>query len=287
MDLLKKIQKVCIASSFLCVVQVHAGTTTWEWDLAPGSAGNSVTTCTNNCPTSSFNVTDTNGSESVTAGFTAWSDNNETGGTGLNPDGNADPYITGGSMYYWGDNNGWGMVNNDETGGSPEHAFDNQGNSIDYDMVLVSFDSSVELTGINFGWVSDGDFTLLAYDGASNTSPILNNTTWASIAGSGDWLTVGQYNGGPTDTYYSVNTGPTAVSSQYWLIGAYNSVFGTPTDGRVDANDDAFKIRKITGKTTTAPKPPTEVSAPGTIGVFLLSSLFIVQRRRNKTSTKA
>ena len=275
--LTKNIKQIGIALTCVFSFGVSAGTTTWEWDLRPGSTGNTVTSCSGSCPKDSFSVTDTQGSDSVKADLSAWSDTQ--GSSGAAPD--KDPVIDQAQMYFWGDNNGWGAVNSDENSGdNPGHAFDNQGNTdyIDYDMALVSFDTSVALKGIDFGWVSDGDFTLLAYTGAGSFSGSnLNGSTWATQASSGNWLTVGQYNGGVTDSYYAVNSGST--SSKYWLIGAYNSVFGPVTNSHIDANDDAFKIKKLTGTTT---EPDTQVPTPATLGLMLLGAIGVVARRRKQ-----
>jgi hypothetical protein len=133
----------------------YADETTWEWDLRPSRNGNS---CSRNCPTTNFSVSDVVDNESVTANLTAWSDTQ--GRRGDSP--NRDPVIEQADMYCWGNGNGWGAVNSDERSrDNPGHAFDNMGNGdfIDYDMVLVSFDTSVALTGIDFGWVSDGNFS--------------------------------------------------------------------------------------------------------------------------------
>jgi hypothetical protein len=54
-------------------------------------------------------------------------------------------------------------------------------------MVLLSFDTSVALTGIDFGWVSDGDFSLLAHtsDGSFSENDF-NGSTWANQQNSGN-----------------------------------------------------------------------------------------------------
>jgi hypothetical protein len=90
--------------------------------------------------------------------LTVWSDTQ-----GIHDDSpNRDPVIDQADIYFWGNRNSWGAVNSDERRrDNPGHPFDNRGNGdfIVYDMVLVSFDTSVALTGIDFGWVSDGNFS--------------------------------------------------------------------------------------------------------------------------------
>ena len=256
----KVMKKFALISALLASGYASAGTTTWEWDL-DASVGSQGAT--------SLSADGTNGinSNTLSAGLAGYSD---TGGA-------ADNHLETGQFYYYGDGSGWGFVNQDETEPErPGHAFDNQGNIVDYDMALISFDTSVELTGINFGYRQDGDFTLLAYTGSAPfVESSLNGSTWAAQQSSGNWLTVGQYNGSVTDEYYAVNSGQT--SSQYWLLGAFNSLFGEPTDYRVDNNDDAFKIRKLRGNTETG---ATQVSSPAAFALLLMGSAFAMRRRR-------
>lgn len=264
--------KILVSSLLLASSQAFAGTTTWEWNLN-SSVGN------NGDSTLSADGTNNVDSNKLTADLSAFADT-----TGSN-----DTKIESGQFGYFGSNNGWGVINQDEDGTGGQHAFDNKGSRLnsygnqrsssykDYDMALISFDTSVELTGVNFGYRSDGDFTLLAYTGAGSfTNSNLTGTTWADQANSGNWLTVGQYNPNVTDAYYSVNSGGT--SSKYWLLGAYNSVFGAGGAG-IDEHDDTFKLRKLRGNTTAA----EEVSAPASFALLLmgLGGIFL---RRNKKS---
>ncbi len=68
-------------------------------------------------------------------------------------------------------------------------------------------------------------------------------------------------------------------SAQYWLVGAYNTVFGN-IGGKF--NNDAFKLANIGFSVTeTAGTPdPTKVSEPGTIGLLMACSLFVMWRRK-------
>jgi hypothetical protein len=250
-----------LSASFIA----SAGTTTWEWDMRVGTAGHSVTTCNNECPTSGFTVTDTVNGDSVTAGFNGFAD---TAGGGN------DTGIESGDLRYY-DNDSWGIQNQDE--GSNEHAFDNRNG--DYDMVLVSFDTSIELTDINFGYVSDGDFSLLAYTGSGTPSSLVGNT-WANVNASSDWLTIGNYAGSGTG-YYSVNENN--VSSQYWLIGAYNTVFGPEGNGVYDGNDK-FKLKAIKGISTDIAQ---EVPAPASFAFLMIGALFAIAKRRKTIKTLA
>jgi hypothetical protein len=298
---MKSINKSLLIASCVLFSSVSlAGTTTWEWNLDSSVGPNEVLGNNNGDAILSVDGTNTNNANTLGADVSAFAD---TGGPN-------DDVIQSGNYHFY-NNNSWGVVNQDESlSDNPGHAFDNlDGGTVgggcpsgyrasgqrpgqcysfsgglhyvnelpsyddtDYDMALISFDTSVELTDIEFGWRSDGDFTLLAYNGAG--TPSIAGSTWAAEANSGDWLTVGQYNGGVTGSYYAVND--TGISSQFWLLGAYNSVFGVGTGG-VDANDDAFKVRKLKGNTTDS----EEVSAPSAFALLLmgLGGLYL---RRNK-----
>lgn len=289
MTLSKAVKCGCVALSSFLSLGVFATETTWEWDMTTG---------TQNTAYSSVSFSGTNGdnSDTLNMDMTAWADTGADGET-----------LESGEFYYY-NNNSWGVVNNNENvGETPEHSFDNiyessftcprgynynkstglcrkKHSSItteptenviqdDYDMALISFDTSVELTDINFGYTLDGDFTLVAYTGDS--APTLGGETWASLSSSGDWLTVGQYNGEGTG-YYSVNAD--GVSSSYWLVGAYNSVFGEATDSDIDSGNDAFKIKKLVG--TTSDTDTVEVNSPATLGLLLAGGVFCYIRRR-------
>ena len=104
---------------------VNAGTTTWEWNLKPGTTGHSLASGCGQCATSGFSVTDTVGGDNVTAGFNGFSDTKNGNGAGVgNNDGN-DKKIESGDLRYYG-NSGWGIQNKDEDSSQPEHAFDNR-----------------------------------------------------------------------------------------------------------------------------------------------------------------
>lgn len=307
MKLITILKKACIVASIGFAANATAGTTTWEWDWQlTGSNGSSSisTTGTNNLDSTTLNVD-----------LAAWSDTGGSNGTTLES----------GKFYYYS-GNGWGVVNQDEnTGNYPGHAFDNEsvttttqgswqcpggykyeGNGwckkghdkwkkgtyvpgtsttvADYDMALVSFDTSVELTGIDFGWVyNDADFTVLAYTGAG-APPSLGGSDWASVAADTNWLTVGNYDANSAG-YYSI-ADDRHTSSQYWLIGAYNSIFGSTAYDSAhlsESDTDAFKIKSLTAKTSIT-TPPTDVPAPSAFGLLLVGALGIYARRNKKAA---
>ena len=303
MTFFSNIVKLSLVSTFLIVTTANAGTTTWEWNWQLDG--------TNGSSSISSNGTNNLDSSTLHVDLEAWSD---TGGS------NDTTLQTGKFNYYSG--GGWGLVNKDEGSGDyPGHAFDNekfsstscpQGASsyynkcyeykngswrqvdkittidTDYDMALVSFDTSVELTEINFGWTySDADFTVLAYTGVG-VPPPLSNSDWDSIANNSDWMTVGNYqaatNLNNSNAYYSIED-DRHTSSQYWLIGAYNSIFGSTAydDANLSESDtDAFKIKNIKGITSTTTHE--EVPSPSAFGLLLIGALGIYARRNKRVA---
>lgn len=137
-----------------------------------------------------------------------------------------------------------------ENQNSPQHAVDNSKG--DYDALLFSFNKVVDVSGLGIGWFEgDADVSLLAYTGAAPFSGGLTGfgSNWAALLSSG-WSVVGNYNRAGTGTF-SVNTAD--VQSQYWLVGAYNSAFGTGKG--LTANNDYFKLKSITFEAVDVPEP--------------------------------
>jgi hypothetical protein len=265
---------------------VTEGTTSWKWDLDTAAQNNGILS------TTGTNKTDNN---TLNVDLSAFAD---TGG-------NNDLVLEkSGDLLKYG--NSWGMKNQDNESGSPEHTFDNATNinesglsgqrlkngncytrnkygkwkvlqgpatikiETDYDMALVSFDTLVELKEVGFGWVNGSytDFTVLAYTGASATGPKLQDNTWAGIAS--EWTLVGSYRAASAG-YYGINAGN--VASEYWLVGAFNDILDTHYhDGH---STDAFKIKGLVGNT------PEEVPEPAALGLMLLG-LFGLYVHRNK-----
>jgi hypothetical protein len=162
----------------------------------------------------------------------------------------------------FGASNGLG----DEKASTPNHAIDNESGY--FDMLMLSFDSLVTLNSIDLGWISgDSDVSILAFNGTpSQISPL--GKSWESLLGDG-WQSAGNY--------YNVGSSPKTVnplniSSQYWLIGAYNPLLDTQVK---DTNTDYFKLQGITAtKSIKVPEP----SALFLFGLGLLG-LAVVRRR--------
>ena len=105
----------------------------------------------------------------------------------------------------------------DPTCSSPNHALDN---NAAYESIALGFGKAVTLDTMKIGWSStDSDMSVLAYTGSG--APALASSTYGGLLSSG-WSLVGQYANVVAGANTSLNT---TISSSYWLIAAYNSVF--------------------------------------------------------------
>lgn len=152
-----------------------------------------------------------------------------------------------------------------EKANSPQHAIDNANG--DYDALLFSFDKVVDVSGLGIGWIdSDADVSVLAYTGAAPFSGNLNSlgNNWANLLSNG-WSVVGNYARSSTGSF-GINTSDT--QAQYWLVGAYNSAFGTGS--KLGAGNDYFKLKSITFEAVKVPEPGTLLLL--TLGLFGLAA---------------
>ncbi|MCH2057527.1 MAG: PEP-CTERM sorting domain-containing protein [Thalassotalea sp.] len=190
----------------------------------------------------------------------------------------------------------YGITNNDEAyyRGGADHAIDNlnyfssgSDNSKnyrftnverDYDFILLSFDSAVTLTGASFSWLYDSRDSQVSVAALSNTSKLTSGVnTWSHIVE--DALTSASFDIESCEYLDHRADFTFTESAQYWLVGAYNTVFGNIGG---EFNNDAFKLANIGFSVTeTAGTPdPTKVSEPGTIGLLMACSLFVMWRRK-------
>lgn len=195
------------------------------------------------------------------------------------------------SLYNWGSGSGWGMYSDGEST-SPQHALDNNdsnttntlaGNSNRYlESLVLHFNSAVKLTQLTIGWPNtpstnpDTDVTVLAYQGGG--TPISGTSTYGNLLNNG-WKLVGQYGNLDGDVAANINAG--GVTASYWMIAAYNSVFGgtctniTNVNG-CDGGNDYVKVLAVGGATTNGgggqvPEPsPMALIGAALIGVVAL-----------------
>ncbi len=180
-----------------------------------------------------------------------------------------------------------------ESGGSPNHAIDNQGPD---EFVLLAFSDAVELTSVTVGWPGedqyDTDITVLSYGGAGipglgsafsqaayasadNTLQYQDAAAGATAGLTNDaWDFVGHY------ADVAINGNSVAINSigktsSYWLIGAYSpSVVNNGTCFKDSANaycgtgaKDYFKLKAVAGD---VPPPPPGVPEPASLGLVML-----------------
>lgn len=157
-----------------------------------------------------------------------------------------------------------------------DHVIDNRD---DVDMLLFSFSESVALTGIDLGYFGhDSDISIAAF----STLPTLTGDTWSEIATqsiySASFSNIG------ISPYTLVNeVSSVVVEAQYWLIGAYTSIFGD-LGADSDYKTDSFKIAAITTEASTPTTgSATEVAEPSTIAMFASFGLFMMWRRKKSS----
>ena len=206
--------------------------------------------------------------------------------------------VVGANLEKISDQWAYGVTNNDEANyyGWSDHAIDNvnhysQGSDNayysgmtnverDYDFVLLSFDKAVTLTGAGFSWIADTTDTQVSVAALSGISTLTSGvSSWSDIVA--DALTAGSFG-----IESSENSGYDAnftfkEAANYWLVGAYNTVFGN-IGGYV--GNDAFKLSAIDFSIAQGSElnANIEVSAPKTLGTMLACCILFVIRRKSQ-----
>ena len=162
-------------------------------------------------------------------------------------------------------------------------------NASNYDSIEFKFDSAINLSKVTIGYPSatstyDSDISVLAWTGAG--SPTLLGNKYSSLVGAG-WSVIGNYCDVAKLTNQTINLS-TGVSSSYWIVAAYNSVFGStcidavtglPTPCKTTTtNYDYAKVKMLAGSTTTP--PPPSVPEPATLLLFGAGLLGLIRMRR-------
>jgi hypothetical protein len=184
--------------------------------------------------------------------------------------------------------NGWGICSPTDPGypscnSVPNHAMDNSGNK---ESELLTFSSAVNLTSVTLGYAvhnattqtPGGDISVLAYTGSG--TPTLSGSTYGALSG---WTLIGSYANVMANSAQALGT---SVSSAYWLVAAYNSVFSAYANSS-SANcstctngDDIVKLYAAAGTTTSGGGRAPEPSVMLLFGTALVGAIGL--RRREK-----
>lgn len=251
---------LCLAAA-LNAAPALAAVQTWDFD----SSSQSFSSSTNG------NTLSLTSSDGINLTVSAWSDTNDLTG----------PDLIETARLNWANSTALGVVNQDEDTSSPNHSVDSVTTDSDgeFDMLLLEFDTAVNLTDINLNWavggasVDSADISILAWNGIGDDT-LLGNTWGDVLAGSGGGFnSVGNYTNVPLG-YYAVNPGD--VVSTQWLVGVYNPVYGAGGD----AGDDGFKLSAIR-TFTDDPPPPNDVPVPGSLPLLLLGLYGLRKRMRH------
>lgn len=255
------VKKILLGLVLLTSFSAFSSTETWDFDegvFNGSSYGNSF-------------VVEGDGGNTLT--ITGWSD---TGGDG-------DDLIEATDLDY-SSSYGLSMYNADEEDCIEivcGHSIDNYGD--DTDMALLAFEEAISLEEFSIGWAYEettsgsgsetrADVTVLAYTGSGE--PDISGSTWEDLLASG-WEVVGNY--ANVDDYNSQSV-DTDVVSQYWLVGAFDRLFGSIGNGLNDGSsrEEGFKLTALAGDTVD----PTDVSEPSALALLGLGLVGMYLRRR-------
>lgn len=203
------------------------------------------------------------------------------------------------TLSQWGSNLGAGGE-----GTVPQHAVDNASRT---EALLVNLGGSYALTEFTLGYaynrtntsgggnvlINHGDTTSAYYANGADVSvfaytgggaPIIAGKTYNQLLTDG-WQLIGNYGNAQVGT----TAVSTSVSSSYWLVAAYNSVFGGTCSGCSNATGqssykgtDYFKLSGVAGSQPggggggSAPEPSTMAL----LGISMLGAVAL-RRRQN------
>lgn len=274
----KPLLVLSLAASMLMMPLASYAESTWDmWNMTTDCVSGSTACSTTNA--TSGNTLQFAGETTMSA--TAWS---------TAPDATAGADFAAATLKNYGVNYGFGVtIANDG-----QHSMDNKYGT---DLIALSFDQAVALTSVKLGWVSnDSDISVLRYTGSTTNSTLSDAISGKSIAqliGSG-WDLVGNYaNVGYNGTANIINqtdaniTNGTAAISSWWLISAYNSLYGV-SDGSHGGTTyaslgsyDYVKLISVAGN-IASPPPPGQTPEPAGIALVGLGLLGVMFSRRQR-----
>ncbi|WP_218313127.1 exosortase-dependent surface protein XDP1 [Alteromonas antoniana] len=147
----------------------------------------------------------------------------------------------------------------------------------DTDFLLFEFSEAVSLAGINLGWPTNGTSSLSIGAIGGNSAPSISGSTWASVASGLMYKESFNHVGSSYSLASNSTNNISSTFSKYWLIGAYNTSFGS----LLNAAGSSFKLA---GLTTHGAPEVGEVSAPGTLAIFALGMSLLVMRRKKSAA---
>lgn len=120
---------------------------------------------------------------------------------------------------------------------------------------------------------TQADVTLAALGNGFSASDLLGST-WDSIVNDFSYFSQSYAN---VDDYSTTDSSAdtSGVFSKFWLIGAYNPIFGQAEGGDFEVDSDGIKLASVTGS-----KKQTEVPEPSTLALLSLTMIGLFTSRK-------